>query len=153
MEGISEKSENILALGLVAVGVYVVYQVIQGVKAVGTGVASAASAAGQAVVNTAQDLAQPVSTAIADTAVAIWKTWDWATGANMVPTGNVIMPDGSVIPLANLKVSYNNQYNAAQFNYGSQAFVIPQNPNGPSYDTNGNYHAVAWNTFAASLGS
>lgn len=154
MEGISEKTEHILAIGLVGVGLYVVYQLVQGVKAVGSGVASAAGAAGKAVVGAAQDVAQPISSAIADTIVAAWKTWDWATGANMVPSGNVVMPDGTVIPLGQLGVvSYNNQYNLAQFSYGGLAYVIPQNPNGPSYDTNGNYHAVSWNTYVASLGS
>jgi hypothetical protein len=148
------KGEQILMVGVVAGGLYLLYQVIQGLKNVGSAAASAAGKVGSAVASAAETAATPIAAPIGYAAAALWKTWEWATSANIAPSGNVIMPDGSAIPVSQLALSFDDTYNVAKFAYQGRAYVIPQNPTGgPAYDQNGDYHAVSWDTFAASLGS
>jgi hypothetical protein len=76
---------------------------------------------------------QPISNAIASL----------ITAATLPPpinaTHSVILPDGSVVPIANIPggLTFNAQLNAGQFTYQGQSYLIP----GPS-DSNGNFTAI-----------
>jgi hypothetical protein len=147
------KGDQVLMAGAVLGGLYILYEVMQGLKAAGSAAASAAGAVAKGADQVATTLTSPVASAIAAVYNAAWQTWDWATNSNMVPSGNVILPNGTTLPLSSVQpVTFNSAYNVGQFAYGGVTYVIPQNPSGPSYDPQGNYHAVDWNTYAASLG-
>lgn len=147
------KGEQILMLGAVAGGLYLLYQIVEGLKEAAPKVADAATKAGKAVYNAAQTATSPVAAPIGWAAAAIWKTWDWATNPNSNPTGYVVLPDNTKLPFSQLAVTFNNAYNLAQFNYQGRAYVIPQNPDdGPSFDNDGNYHAVLWDVYRQAQG-
>ncbi len=72
----------------------------------------------------------------------IAKAWVWATSSSVVPTGNVILPNGQKIPTANLHITWDSDVGVASFVYDGYGYIIPPNPSGgPAYDSNGDYHA------------
>lgn len=149
------QTEQILMLGAVAGGLYLLYQAVQGLKDVGGAAASAAAKVGKATVDVAKTVLSPVSTPAGWIAAEIWKTWNWATSGDVIPTGAVVLPTGTKVATSDLNMTFNDQYNVAVFSYKGVTYVIAPNPdpNGVAYDNNGDYHAIAWNTFAASLTS
>jgi hypothetical protein len=88
----------------------------------------------------AKQAADKVANAIAQPYVAFtnWLYGSYAT----VPTGNVILPNGTKVPVANLKVTWDDASNVASFVYNGYGYIIRPNPDGgPAYDANGDYHA------------
>lgn len=90
--------EQLLIIGVAAIGVYVAYKVIQGVTVGAKAVAGAATAAGEAVYHGAQAITSPVSSGIA----SIITLFD-APGIGSVP-GNVLFPDGTAAPLSSYRL-------------------------------------------------
>lgn len=68
---------------------------------------------------------------------------NWLYGSTAtVPTGNVILPDGTKLPLSQLHVTFDDTNNVGSFVYQGYGYIIPPNPSGgPAYDQNGDYHA------------
>ncbi len=61
---------------------------------------------------------------------------------NVIPTGNVLLPNGSKVPLSQLQVTWDQANNVASFVYQGYGYIIPPGSNGgPAYDQNGDYHA------------
>lgn len=120
---------DIVLIGAVAAIGYAVYQIL---KPVENAVSTVANAAGQVATNVAAGVGA------AETGVA--GAWVWATSSSVVPTGNVILPNGTSVPLSQLAVTYSN--GAGVFTFDSVQWEILANPSGgPAYDSNGNYHA------------
>jgi hypothetical protein len=71
------------------------------------------------------------------------KLTNWLYGSYaVVPTGNVILPDGTKVPLVNVHLTFDSVNNVGTFVYNGYGYIIRQNPSGgPAYDTNGDYHA------------
>jgi hypothetical protein len=70
--------------------------------------------------------------------VSNWLHGSWAT----VPTGNVILPDGTRIALSQLSVRWDTDSGYASFTYHNDPYIIRPDPaGGPAYDVNGDYHA------------
>jgi len=91
-------------------------------------------------VNVGSKATDAVATDIANAYVGLtnWLYGSWAT----VPTGNVILPNGLKVPLAQLHVTFDDASNVGNFTYQGTSYLIRPNPaGGPAYDTNGNYHA------------
>lgn len=90
----------------------------------------------------------PISHAADETSSAIANTWvgftNWLYGSpNVIPTGNVILPNGAKVPIANVQhMMWDTANNVASFVYNGYGYIIRPNPNGgAAYDTNGDYHA------------
>ena len=90
--------------------------------------------------STANKAKDAVASAVANPIVA---ALNWYYGsADVIPTGNVILPNGSKIPLKQLAVSFDDTNNVGSFVYQGYGYIIAPNPNGgPAYDQNGDYHA------------
>lgn len=87
-----------------------------------------------------QQAADKVADAIAQPYVA-FTNWLYGSVAT-VPTGNVILPNGQKVPVAQLKVTWDDANNVASFVYNGYGYIIRPNPDGgPAYDANGDYHA------------
>ena len=86
------------------------------------------------------DATKPVSDAIGN---AIVNVTNWLYGSyDVVPTGNVILPNGTKVPLSQLHVTFDAANNVGSFVYQGFGYIIRPNPSGgPAYDTNGDYHA------------
>lgn len=70
--------------------------------------------------------------------VSNWLHGSWAT----VPTGNVILPDNSKVPLSQVSVTWDDGSGVASFVYRGYGYIIRPDPaGGPAYDVNGDYHA------------
>jgi hypothetical protein len=153
--GKSVHTEQILVLGVVAGGLYLLYQAVQGLKDVGGAAAGAAAKVGQAAVSLAKVATAPISAPVGWVASEIWRTWHWATSGDQVPSGAVVFPDGTKVAASDLSMTFNDDYNVAVFAYKGVTYVIAPNPDpaGTALDSNGDYHAITWNTFAASLSS
>jgi hypothetical protein len=85
--------------------------------------------------------ADKVADAIAKPYVAFT---NWLYGSyTTVPTGNVILPNGAKVPVAQLShFMWDNTNNVASFVYNGYGYIIRPNPDGgPAYDANGDYHA------------
>ncbi len=77
-------------------------------------------------------IASPIAT------VSNWIHGSWAT----IPTGNVILPDGTKIPTAQLHITFDDAVGVGSFAYRGYGYIIRPGPNGgPAYDQNGDYHA------------
>ena len=115
------KVENLLTLGVLGAVAYGLYELLKK-----DGPASTAT-------NT-------VAGAIAKPIVAIS---NWLEGSgDVVPTGNVILPNGSKVPLASVNVTWDTANNVASFVYQGYGYIIMPGANGgPAYDSNGDYHA------------
>jgi hypothetical protein len=115
------KAENLLTLGVLGAVAYGLYELLKK-----GGPASTATNA--------------VAGAIAKPIVAIS---NWIEGSSdIVPTGNVILPNGTKIPLANVHVTWDDAVGVASFVYNGYGYIILPGANGgPAYDTNGDYHA------------
>lgn len=109
-------------LGAIGYGLY---------KLVGPG-SAAAKAAGAVANAVAGGIAAPV---------ASLSNWYYGSGAT-IPTGNVILPDGTKVPTAQLHITWDSAVGVASFVYKGYGYIIPPNPSGgPAYDQNGDYHA------------
>lgn len=85
--------------------------------------------------------ADAASSAVADAYVAVT---NWLYGSpSVIPTGNVILPNGAKVPIANVQhMMFDETNNVASFVYNGYGYIIRPNPDGgPAYDTNGDYHA------------
>lgn len=82
-------------------------------------------------------------TAATDVANAYVAVTNWLYGSyTVVPTGNVILPNGLKVPLAQVHVTFDDADNVGRFTYQGVNYTIAPNPSGgPAYDTNGDYHA------------
>jgi hypothetical protein len=89
---------------------------------------------------TASKAADTASSAIANTWVGIT---NWYYGSSdIVPTGNVILPNGTKVPVSKLHVTWDSDVGVASFTYNGYGYIIRPNPNGgAAYDQNGDYHA------------
>ncbi len=88
-----------------------------------------------------KQIADKVGNAIAKPYVAIT---NWLYGSfTTVPTGNVILPNGAKVPVAQLtNFHFDDANNVASFVYNGFGYIIRPNPDGgPAYDNNGDYHA------------
>lgn len=92
----TSQTQDYVLLGLIALGAYVVYQLVQGVKATTQAVGTAA----QAVYHGARTLSAPVATALA----SAWSSMSPSLLSTMTVQGNVLWPDGSSSPLSQLSV-------------------------------------------------
>lgn len=81
-----------------------------------------------------------LASAIAKPYVAIS---NWVEGSyNVIPTGNVILPNGKKVPVSQLNVTWDDANNVASFVYQGYGYIIPPGSNGgAAYDQNGDYHA------------
>jgi hypothetical protein len=87
---------------------------------------------GKAADAVAGAIASPIAT------VSNWLYGSWAT----VPTGNVILPNGTKVPTANVHITWNDSVGVASFVYNGYGYIIRPNPSGgAAYDQNGDYHA------------
>ena len=104
----------------------------------------------QPAVNAAGNAAAAVGAGVGAAEQGIANAWVWATsGAAIQASGNVILPDGTAVPLSSVSVSFNPSANVGTFVYQGTQYVIAPNPSGgPAYDVNGNYHAVTASGFA-----
>lgn len=90
----TSKTQDFVLLAALALGGYIVYQLVQGVRAT----AGAVGAVGGAALAGAKALTAPVATALAS-------AWLSMTSAGSMPAlGNVIFPDGTTTPLSQLTV-------------------------------------------------
>ncbi len=88
----------------------------------------------------AKEAADKVADAIATPYVA-FTNWLYGSVAT-IPTGNVILPNGTKVPVAQLKVTWDDASNVASFVYNGYGYIIRPNPDGgAAYDSNGDYHA------------
>lgn len=84
--------------------------------------------------------ADAVAGAIAKPIVAI-SNWYYGSTAT-IPTGNVILPNGTKVPTAQLHITWDSAVGVASFVYNGYGYIIAPNPDGgPGYDQNGDYHA------------
>lgn len=145
---------QLIAVGAVAGGLYLLYKAVQGLQVAGAAAGSALAKAGGAAANLATTVTSPIAAPIGTAAALLYQGWQWATNANIQDTGSVILPDGTTLPLTGLHVTFNDQYGVGTFPYNSLTYVIATNPdpNGVNYDQNGNYHAISWTQYAAALG-
>jgi hypothetical protein len=66
----------------------------------------------------------------------------WYGTFDMVPTGNVILPNGTKVPMSKLHVTWDQDVGVASFVYNGFGYIIRPNPDGGAgYDQNGDYHA------------
>lgn len=116
------KIENMLTLGVVAGVGYVLYDLFFKKGGPGSNVVNA------------------VAGAIATPYVAVTNFLEGSY--NVSPTGNVILPNGSKIPLSSVAVTWDQANNVASFVYQGFGYIIAPGANGaPAYDANGDYHA------------
>lgn len=110
-----------LTLGIVAGAAYGLYKLF--------GPGSPGSKAADAV---AGAIANPIAS------VSNWMHGSWAT----VPTGNVILPNGTKVPTSKLRITWDDAVGVASFVYNGYGYIImPNHSGGPPYDQNGDYHA------------
>lgn len=96
--GHTSPTQDIVLLGVLGVALYVVYQLVQGVKATAQGVATAAGA----VYHGTQVLTSPVAAGLAS-------AWTAMTSAPSMPLlGNVVWPDGTQTALSQLTLKQDN---------------------------------------------
>ncbi len=118
----TSKTQDFVLLGVLALAGYIVWQVVQGVKAT----AGLAGAAGSAIVKGAQTVTAPVAAALAS-------AWNAMTATSSMPVlGNVLFPDGTLTPIAQLTVkqdSLGNVYVASPAN-GLLFQLQPSNADG-----------------------
>lgn len=111
-------TQDYVLLGVLGLAAYIVYQLIQGVRATGAAVG--------AVYSGAKTVTAPVASALA-------KAWSAMTLApSPMVLGNVLFPDGSRVPLSSLTVkqdSLGNVYVASPDN-GLLLQLQPSNANG-----------------------
>ena len=105
----SNTGETILYLGIAAGAAWVIYQVVQAVKAAPGTIAAAGSAAVDAVSN-------PIAAAITQATLP----------AAMVPTGSILLPSGATIPAASVLLQFDELSNAAYFTYQGHQYLITQ---------------------------
>jgi hypothetical protein len=90
---------------------------------------------------TASKATDAASSAIANAYVGVT---NWLYGSStMVPTGNVILPNGQKVPISQVQhMTWDDAAGVASFVYNGYGYIIRPNPDGgPAYDTNGDYHA------------
>ena len=92
------------------------------------------------VTDVGKKAADAAATDVANAYVAVT---NWLYGSyTVVPTGNVILPNGLKVPLAQVHVTFDDADNVGRFSYQGVNYTIQPNPSGgPAYDTNGDYHA------------
>lgn len=90
----TSKTEDVLLIAALAVAGYVVYQLVQGVKAT----AGAIGAAGSAAYSGARTVTAPVASALA----AAYEAMTFAPAIGVA--GNVLFPDGTMTPLSSLPI-------------------------------------------------
>jgi hypothetical protein len=76
-------------------------------------------------------------------AAPITAALNWYYGSvDIVPSGNVILPNGTKVPSSKIALTWDDANNVASFVYQGYGYIIRPNPNGgPAYDQNGDYHA------------
>lgn len=121
------QTQDLILLGVLVIGGYLVYELIQGVKATTTALGTAATS----LYKGAQTVTAPVATALANA----WMAMQPASGMSVL--GNVIFPDGSQVPLSQLTVKQDSLGNVYVASPASGLLLQLQ----PS-DANGNYPAV-----------
>lgn len=94
------QSQDFVLLALLALGGYVLYQVVQGVKATTQAVGTAASA----LYHGAQTLTSPIASALA----TAWVNMSPSMMSTMSVNGNVLWPDGTTTALSQLAVKQDN---------------------------------------------
>lgn len=122
--GDTSRTQDMVLLGVLALGVYIVYELVRGTKAA----AGALGAAGAAVYHGAQTITAPVATALA----AAWNAMTLSPSMSANLQGNVIFPDGSKVPIGQLTVKQDtlgNVYVAAPAN-GLLLQLQPSNAQG-----------------------
>jgi hypothetical protein len=68
-------------------------------------------------------------------------SWSYGTYST-VPSGNVILPNGTKVPTASLNPTWDAAVGVDSFVYNGYGYIILPNPSGgPAYDQNGDYHA------------
>lgn len=113
-------TQDILILAGVGIGIFVVYKVIQGVKAV----AGAVGEAGAAVYHGAQAVTAPVSSGIASAIISLTQQ------PNMEVAGNVLFPDGYGAPLSLMAVFTDQAGNVYVKDRGSTWQLHPSDADG-----------------------
>lgn len=95
---------------------------------------------GSQVAKAASDATAAVAGAIANPIVSLT---NWYYGSvDTIPTGNVILPNGTKVPTSKLHITWDSAVGVASFVYNGYGYIIPPNPDGgAAYDQNGDYHA------------
>lgn len=136
----TSSTQDLVLLGLLGLGAYIAYNIIQGVKKTAktaTDIANAAAAAGQQV----QD---SVATSLAKLYVAA------ALPSAITPTGAIRLPNGALIPASQIgRLTFDPSQNVGLFNYmGIDYQITPQ-----QWDSQGNLIATEVPDFGVLPGS
>ncbi len=123
------KAETLLIFGAVAGGLYIAYQLVQGLKDAGAEVADTVGNVGKAIYHGAQVITAPVADVL-----AWWWMLDDPPGAGGL-LGNVVFPNGQQSPLSSYKIK-TDKNGSVYINSGSSVYQLQ-----PS-DSNGNWPAV-----------
>jgi hypothetical protein len=125
------KSETIFTLGLVVGGLYLVYQLVQGIKGAGKAAADVAAAAAHAATHAVSAGVNTVSGALAN---AYLKA---TLPPNIVPTGAVVLPSGGTVAMSDIPgVTFDPLSNSAVFDYAGSQYLMSG-----AMDNLGNYIA------------
>lgn len=109
----TSQTQDLVLLGALAVGFYVIYQIVQGVK------------------QTAH-VVQTVTAPVADGIAKAWIAMEGLGGGGsaMQPLGNVLFPDGTYTPIARLKVKSDTLGNVYVYQQGRLFQLQPSDING-----------------------
>jgi len=121
MASTSNTGETVFYLALAAGAAYLAYQLVQGVKGLGAGAATAAGA----VASGAKSAVNTVSSSIANAIISA------TLPPAMVPTGQIQLPGGGQIPVSAVTLLFDELSNSAYFTWqGNQYLVTASSPSG-----------------------
>lgn len=123
------KAESLLIFGALAGGLYIAYQLVQGLKDAGAKVVDKVEDVGKAIYHGAQVVTAPVADVL-----SWWWMLDDPPGVSGI-LGNVVFPNGQQSPLSSYKIK-TDQSGTVYINAGSSVYQLQ-----PS-DSNGNWPAV-----------
>lgn len=101
----TSKTQDMVLLGVLVLGGYVVYQIFQQIKGLEAGVGKAAGAVAGAVRSGAVATykgAQVVTAPVSDALASAYEAMSFAPALNVA--GNVLFPDGTMTPLSQLPI-------------------------------------------------
>lgn len=122
----ARNDNTIVTIFVVGVGLYIVYEIVRGLKAAAGAAATAISAAGSAAYRVAATATTPISAAI----VGVWNTLAPLQQAMHV-TGNILWPDGTYTPLSQTPIRADNLGNVYAVDSGGLLYQLqPSDING-----------------------
>jgi hypothetical protein len=142
---VKDNTETLLALGVVLGGAYVLYNIMQGAKALGQGVANVGAAAARAAQAVGNAGVNAVSGGIAQAYLAA------TLPPSINPSGNVSLQPGSqIVSMSTIPggVSFDSLSDSAVFDYMDSQYLISG-----SLDVHGNYIAQLVGPSTSAFGS